>query len=214
MHTLNRQRANTVFSTLVETDVVLTPEQVAQQERIFERDGVLRWRASNVLGYCKIGISLKILLHSLGQSNFSSGSFSGIQSQLAELMQLYQRESYVLWYDRKQNQAHIILKEGASPSARLKAWSHALVTVKEANGAKPHDDGRENDEAIMTQEKALPGNTSTTQFHQTMHLLRKTLMAHSTRFDGYAQRLKAAGWDLDTAVLETRPGYRFAFLED
>src|ERR1700753_1137715 len=60
MQTLNRQRANLVFSSLLEqiaSDkttnrgaktlprlVYPTPEEVRLQERVFERDGVLRWK--------------------------------------------------------------------------------------------------------------------------------------------------------------------------
>src|ERR1700709_2496622 len=53
MRTLNRQRANLVFSALLEDHYTVgkehvkpfpTPEQISIQERVFERDGVLRWK--------------------------------------------------------------------------------------------------------------------------------------------------------------------------
>ena len=213
MHSLNRQRANIVFSSLIDADAVLTPQQVAQQERIFERDGVLRWRASTILGYCKIGVSLKTLLISLRHSQSSSGSFRGVESQVSELMEVYRREEYVVWYHLDKHQAYIILKEGTSPRSQLKAWSHALLVAREA---KSHYDDNDKGVAMTSQEKIISEatETGTRQFQQTMSLLRKTLMDHSTRFDAYAERLEAAGWDLHTAVLETRPGYRFAFVDD
>jgi hypothetical protein len=214
MHSLNRQRANIVFSTLVDKDVVLTPEQVAQHERIFERDGVLRWKASDILGHCKIGISLKGMLDSISHSEAATGAFRGVDSQIRSLIDLYRHEEYVLWYDRYHRQAYIILKGGVSTTSMLKAWSHALVLAREANSAKTHYDDGDESVAMTSQEKVVSGVTGTRQFQQTMSLLQKTLVEFSPLFDTYPQRLKAAGWDLDTAVLETTPGHRSAFVVD
>src|ERR1700709_848660 len=67
MRTLNRQRANLVFSTFLEDSKSIhkeqslkalpTPEEISLRERIFERDGVLRWKGSEIIGYCEIGVS-------------------------------------------------------------------------------------------------------------------------------------------------------------
>ncbi|TKA71199.1 hypothetical protein B0A49_06127 [Cryomyces minteri] len=56
MRTLNRQRANLVFSHLIEDDEVLTPEEVSKKERIFDWDGVVRWKGGQVIGHVKIGL--------------------------------------------------------------------------------------------------------------------------------------------------------------
>jgi hypothetical protein len=211
MHSLNRQRANIVFSTLVDKDVVLTPEQVAAQERVFERDGILRWRASTMLGYCSIGSSFNSLLRSFGTAEPFSGAFRGaVQSQVSELMMLYSGEEYVCWYDVQRRQAYIILKEGASQISQLKAWSHMLNVAKQATIAKT---GYEQHVATVSHKKANVRDTGMRQFHETAKLLQESLRDHSASFDAHAERLKAAGWDLDMAVLETRPGYRFAVVE-
>jgi hypothetical protein len=207
MHTLNRQRANIVFSTLVDKDIVLTPEQAAQQERIFEKDGVLRWRASAILGYCKIGVPLKALLQSLGRQETSSGSFRQLDPEISDLMDLYQQEQYVLWYDSEQHRAFIALKDGATSTSQLKGWCHALRVAREA---KSSDD--EGEVAILSR-KATSAESSSNKNRQVVNLLRRTLVDHSKNFEAYLERLKATGWDLDTAALETKPGYRFASVD-
>ena len=65
----------------------------------------------------------------------------------------------------------------------------------------------------MTEGKAFSKDVITTNFQQTMNLLRKTLIDHSPLFDASIDRLEATGWDLDTAVLETKPGRRLALLD-
>lgn len=41
-----------------------------------------------------------------------------------------------------------------------------------------------------------------------LDILESTLRQHSEMFDGYISRLKEAGWDVETASLETKPGMR------
>ena len=81
MRTINRQRANLIFSSILDQISIAEeevpdikkrskfwcpvpdemewpePESVMLQERVFERDGVLRWKGK-VLGYCKLGVDL------------------------------------------------------------------------------------------------------------------------------------------------------------
>ena len=103
MTTLNRQRANIVFSALLESDGallsldhglgqdvpdgdgrrdILTPAQVAERELIFERDGVVKWHPSTsrptptTLGTAKIGVSIHEYL-STAAATTTTGSGPG-----------------------------------------------------------------------------------------------------------------------------------------
>ncbi|KAL2828690.1 vitamin B6 photo-protection and homoeostasis-domain-containing protein [Aspergillus cavernicola] len=101
MTTLNRQRANIVFSTLLSSDQdvahlhnhqtqhhpkpngqtppqILTPAEVSKQERIFQANNALKWYPSlqnpdhETLGTCQIGVSLPQFLSSSSPSPSSS----------------------------------------------------------------------------------------------------------------------------------------------
>ena len=162
---------------------------------------------------------MRELLLSLGPPESSSGSFKGSEPQLLAMMDIFQQEQYMLWYDCRRHQALIVLKEGAGPTSQLKAWSHALLVAREGNDAKNnYDDVDENDVAINRHRQAPMAdgtrNTRNTSLSErALHLIRKTLLDHSTRFDEYIQRLNGAGWDVDTAALETKAGFRIAPLD-
>ncbi|KAL2864597.1 RUS1 family protein [Aspergillus lucknowensis] len=111
MTTLNRQRTNIVFSSLLSSDPdftpftanqdqtqppktekpkhvqVLSPAQVSKQEHIFGASGFLEWysteesRAPEVLGQCQIGVSLRQFL----SSPFSSSSTHTISTPSGSL---------------------------------------------------------------------------------------------------------------------------------
>lgn len=125
MRSLNRQRANLAFSTVLGhieqqggtyelgTLAGPTPDDVRLQERIFETDGVLRWKGE-VLGYCKIGVSLQTLLQSFGRQNAVTGSFGDMQ-QFGRLLKIFGSKPYVIWYDEPKKMFLVVLEEGVEP---------------------------------------------------------------------------------------------------
>lgn len=189
MRTLNRQRANIVFSTLFDTDTVLSPEEVSKRERIFERDGVLRWRGENVLGYCEIGVPLSRILRSLVPGTETTGSIREPDVRLSQVWDLYRDEDYILWYDSPKAEAMVVLKDKASPTSQLKAWAQALSV------------------AYVHQQQLKEGQKPLHE-EDTYTVLKDTLADLSRTFESNLQRLKAAGWDIDTAALETSSGRR------
>jgi hypothetical protein len=228
MTSLNRQRANIVFSAISETDLLeqdpdtemvtdvkfLRPDEAARDEKVFERDGVLRWfsflssssssspSSNEKLGWCRIGSSMQELII----PSSSSSSFM-LTTSLWKLFHIFSSEQYILVPHRPNHHHHlqkettitILLKQNCTPTQQLKAWAHALLVARLAAAAssKPvpskksiniHDDG--DDDEIMA-------------------ILSDSLDDFSARFDNfYVEELKLAGWDLDTAALETRPGRR------
>ena len=106
MTTLNRQRANVVFSHMLDKGTIMGPDAVADQERIFERDGILRWKGTEVLGSCQIGVTVRTLLKSLpGQRNDVTLSHSHAQLPIVKLMAIFKNEQYLLWFDGKKRRA-------------------------------------------------------------------------------------------------------------
>lgn len=121
MHSLNRQRANLVFSHLLAHDKVLTPRQAAALERTFERDGVLRWLGGEVLGRASIGVGMEELLSSGGGDD------------LYALSRIFGGEEYLLRADAAGSEVRIALKQGCSPAGQLKAWLHALIMARDGS---------------------------------------------------------------------------------
>jgi hypothetical protein len=232
MTSLNRQRANIIFSTLFETDAepwtnqtkgsgaptkrlkhddvddaifpnlhVPRPNEVAAHERIFERDGILRWTcptspspSSSKVGWCRIGTSLQDLISLLQRDNSLS--------ILPKLTSLFTSETYLLFLflptstsastsTSKRRGVHpraiIVLKQACTPSQRLKAWAHALLAARILHR---DDQGGTTEGILRVVEHSL------------------TVLNAEARFDTYLARLRGAGWALDVAALETTPGRR------
>lgn len=188
LRTLNRQRTNVVCSVFLDTGEILTPRQVARRERIFERDGVLRWGGSRVLGNAEIGVKLTALIRSLRQSPEGEESVS-----LTELANVFQNEKHLLWYDFQKGLVTICLKEKVSPEEQLKSWMHALVLAKEIRHRWP---------------KGRADNSSRPSQQALLDIVKQTLDDIGMSFTPMLQKLGEAGWDLGAPVLETVPGYR------
>jgi hypothetical protein len=285
MTSLNRQRANIVFSTIFSSDPeleldiqqftpgekkdkksekeeekgkrtstsrstteppykVLRPDEVARLERIFERDGVLRWicppgmgtpkpsfswwwwlSAPQRIGSCRIGGSFNELLSLLkdDSSPSSSSSSKSIDANanananansstllLRQLNEIFASESYLLFFFSSPSrtmtpQAVITLKHTCTPLLQLKAWAHALLVAKVlfSSSSSSSTNGAGTDQHQHHQQHTL-----LTIITQTLSFLND-----NGRFQRYAADITAAGWDLDTAALETRSGRRIHIQE-
>ncbi|KAF2692241.1 DUF647-domain-containing protein [Lentithecium fluviatile CBS 122367] len=188
MRCLNRQRANIVLSNILQSGRVLSPTEVSKKERVFERDGVLRWADGAVIGHCKIGVTMQTLVGLVGPRRGQTGSVDLQASKLSDLMRLYKDEAYVFW--KAQSAAVIILKQGCTPIDQLKAWTQALLLAQRQGTAAP--------------DCKLADDTSGDRLAE----LRSTLKETQLVFDTYEARLRDVGWDLDMAALETRAGQR------
>ena len=184
MHTLNRQRANIVFSNILANSRVLTPRDVSRQERVFERDGVLRWNGARAVGWAKIGVSLQTVLASMGSSHRTTETYKNSPEVLARLLLVFEKESYLVWM--KKEGVYIVLKEKASSESQLKAWALALWVAHRAH----------QNPATMSSDETL------------MQLLTSSLGELTSRWHADVAALKAAGWDVDTASLETTSARR------
>lgn len=196
MTSINRQRANLIFSTILSsettsTEVLPTPAEIASRERIFPRDGVLHWK-DEYLGTAEIGVSLATFL-----KNASSSTGYSYQTYLpmADLESLFADEKYILFLFPRGNKWHasILLKKGCPVRSQLKAWAHALLAVRVLSGDYSHP-------GLEVAEKG--GEEFVCE------VVRKTLIFLTRRMEGYLGALAGKGWEVDIAALETRAGRR------
>ena len=186
MHSLNRQRANIVLSNLLHDKRALTPEEVSFEERIFEWNGVLRWKGSAPIAKARIGVSLRCLLSSLAPAHDVTGAISDENLVLQHLTRIYSLESFLLWYDARRKVAYIILKEQASSRSQLKAWALALLVAH----------------------RLEDGHATSATIDKIIDLLESSLVEVCNQWDDCIERMKAAGWDIDIAGLETTSAIR------
>ena len=186
LHSLNRQRANIVLSNLLVDNRVMTPDQVSSQERIFEWDGILRWRGSSPFAKARIGVTLHSLLETFAPAHIVTGAIRDGDLILERLLKIYSHEDFLVWYDAPKRTAYIVLKGQVSAKAQLKAWALALW------GAHRFE-----------RQYATGANTE-----NLLQLLEVTLGDISNRWGDFVERIKAAGWDIDTANLKTSSGSR------
>lgn len=187
MTTLNRHRANIVLSNFMESGKVLTPYEVSQQhERIFEWDGVLRWKGSPCLAKARIG-SLQGILTSLAPPHKLTGSSKDADFLLVRLVELFDQEEYLLWYSFRLRFVSIVLKDKVQATSQLKAWAHGLLLVH-----RIHD-----------------GDNATADTDESVLKLVEATLKDISRWWGICvEQLNACGWNTATAVLETAPTTR------
>lgn len=140
MRTLNRQRVNLVFGeafrqvvqsidsvdAMLEREIDGTAarerrwmgmEWVRCREKVFERDGVLRFRGK-VVGYCEVGVSLRTLISCLLPSTSSIPP----TTTLTKLLALFEDTPYIIAYSPRAGTYYIVLKEHATSRDVLEAW--------------------------------------------------------------------------------------------
>lgn len=110
---------------------------------------------------------------------------------MTAILKLFDAEDYILWIDPSSKHGAIVLKTHATPTTHLKAWSHALLVAQKLHTTR---------ERVDKAGDFAPSGMLT--------LLRDTLTEHCGSFDSRVRRLRDAGWDVDTASLQTKPGRR------
>ena len=184
MRTLNRQRANIVFSNFLKTGKTLTPKQVSRQEHIFEWDGVLRSDAK-ILGSCRIGVPLQVLLASMGKQNSKTDSINELCISLTSLTHIFEDEDFLMWYNHTKRESSIVLKADCSVESQLRGWLTALSAHRKWQG----------DSRMLSADIILAG-------------LEAIKLETHDKFARLSEELQQSGWDTTTAALETRSSYR------
>ncbi|RKF60406.1 RUS1 family protein-like protein [Erysiphe neolycopersici] len=219
LRTFNRQRANIFFSEViqklnnVEPNLLIekeysndslrnsiwyldlpSPSYISQKEKIFERDGVLRWKNSSALGYCKLGVSLKSILDCFGCSDVKTGSYSSLHShQFQQLLNIYKDSGYILCYSKSQKTYLVAIKSHikSEVEVHLKAWTQALYLAK----FELSTDGPDSN------------STSLIQAYQRTCKFADQLVNSVISSPSFAK----LGWNLEISAMETIPGTRFSY---
>ncbi|KAJ5084378.1 hypothetical protein NUU61_008957 [Penicillium alfredii] len=235
MTSLNRQRANIVFSALLDSDSnlelatlgsspdpdsdsehqwkILTPADVAQQERIFHRDAVLEWTQqtpypkTHRLGTAQIGVPLPTFFQ---PEPFKQSRSFQTAIPIAQITALFADEAYLLSVTRDSSTASpkwhaaILLKKQCSVRAQLKAWTHALLAARILAESLPTQHASTTKHAASLQESGM-----------VVDVIARSLafLNQHARFERYVARLAAAGWNVEVAALETRAGRRVSCSE-
>ena len=187
LRTLNRQRANIVFSEYLDSKRVPTPRDVSAQERIFEWDGALRWRGCSPIGKAKVGVSLQDLLKPWAEAHAVTSALRDDNFLLPRLLDIFRDEGYLLWYDCPNRVAWVVLKSSASPQDQVKAWTHALLMAH-----------RLKNQRLAT--SASPDKV--------LEVLQGVRVELSSMWATYMEQVDLAGWDLNIANIETSSGLR------
>ena len=190
MRSLNRQRANIVLTNLMEDDKVLTPQQISQQERIFEWDGILRWKNSVIIGKAYIGVTMQCLMGNLVHAHTTTGAIRDADHYLRKLIDMFKDEDFLFWCNRPHGTGYILLKESAKPTAQLKAWAVALLVLHR----------------LKTHSHATRAEIETNE--TTFDVIQTTLHGLTIQWSGWVERLQAVGWDVQVSSLETLSGTR------
>lgn len=189
MPSINKQRANIIFSSLIASGHAPSPDQVAKQERIFERNHTLRWQGSKPIGTCEIGVSFTELLGHIGNMHSQTGSVRDLQVDITDLLDAFTGEQYLLWIEPGRKRAIIVLFDNATVRSQIKAWAHALRAMHALKHVKE----------------------KTPRAADVLRLLQSTLRDQNTVFHEWMKELDAAGWSTHTPAMETSKAKRIAF---
>jgi Vitamin B6 photo-protection and homoeostasis len=216
----------------------LRPEEVSRLERIFERDGTLRWTVSRrrplisspALGSCQIGVSLQDLIIAMKGSRISSATTSMTVPTPSifrhAITHTFASEAHLLFLSfsflsplavltsRRTLRASIVLKRGCTPTQQLKAWAHALLAARMLSCTS--SDTTRQPAATTTATTAIlsfprDGNPIAAEQQRILTTITHTLafLNWDNRFETlYLPALLDAGWNLGVDALETRPERR------
>ncbi|KAI9652665.1 MAG: hypothetical protein M1831_006652 [Alyxoria varia] len=156
---------------------------VSCQERIFEQDGMMRWLDGDALGYCRMGVRLHDILRAMsGAARPTTRSMRVQNKHFSALLDIFQEVGYILWFDRNTSTVMVTLKRGSNSEDGLLSWIHGLLVAKRCR-------------QYPSQKLVLDNVFKLIRYsrHEAVDLLQE-----------FKDPLRNAGWDLETAALETK----------
>lgn len=228
MTSLNRQRANIVFSTLVESDhdfdinalrssnakqtptepssqetwTILTPAKVSNQEHIFHRDGAIDWIAQAQSQTHRLGsacIGVSIPTF-LSSSSSTKGHSFKTPIPIPQLTTLFTNESYLLFLSSYQPQKwHASILLKTDSTTKSQLKGWAHALLAARVLSESASSGGSTGGGVGGEEPSL-----------VFDIVARTLsfLNDSSRFERYMDAVDRAGWNLEIAALETTAGKR------
>jgi len=215
MTTLNRQRAGLVFGSLLDRGTLLSPAEVKEREKVFERDGVIRDSQGRVLGFAGIGVSFEEYLSRIGRctggTSFAvdGGGGTTIGAAVVEVHTDGPREEmFLLHLDERSRHVSIALRRDSTVKDQLEAWYTACLALRLLRDGSVKSIGSGKEDA---EEKSISSGTNDS--------IPASIVIRARRYSAEAfsdilRRLVEAGWDVETAALETRRATRYAFVTE
>lgn len=187
LRTLDGGRAGMVVERSLEgTDVGV--EAVGKEEALFARRHFVRARGVVIGSWCVCGV--KELLEGVGwQAQAGGRAYSGDVSLLRSLVEVFENQDYLLWWDRSRCRCLIALKAADGGDAvcetQLKALCHAwLIAIFEVDGE--------------VRSKAPTD----------LDIIRRTLTRNDLDWPGHLATIRQGGWDLNVSALDAESGSR------
>lgn len=193
MRTLNRQRASLVYYQLKRGHVP-TPKEISGDERIFERDDILRNAAGTKIGYCTVGVPISMPLKYLALPQESSRLSPRMSNDILRTAMSGGGKGHLLMLQQGAEtlQLFIVIKKDAVAADIVTAWWHALAFAEET---------------WRTAGAVLVTSYSNDEVRER---LQHTATVAAQMMDQYQEKLIQAGWDLDVGALETKSSTRVA----
>ena len=213
---LNAERADILFSALLKSHVKGLDE-VGEEESILSMGKILP-RRFNAL---QIGVSVAdFVSHLPGEGSNDSQKYTNF----VQLLQMFQDEDYVLWYDVETKYGSALLREKASAETQAKALCHLLRMSTQLRAFSQNSGGIEQRESEVKDQMLLEGfpekvikstNTSSntkanapgrsvsasSARHRSFQLISETLEQNRQEWKRVADEAKGAGWDLSLTNL-------------
>ena len=198
MKTLNRQRANLLFSMYLShieeyddfknigsgEQRFLAPSDISPLERIFERDGILRWKGGKAIGFCEIGVPVTRILDIISKSRASHGTYLEAEPIFTRLLEEFANDDYIIWYDEKSKTFLVSLKAASTALTQLHSWMHVLLLAHRLQKL----------------------SYAKLELLSIIAEIRNTLKPLSLQV--LEDQLQKAGWDTELGALETKSGTR------
>jgi Vitamin B6 photo-protection and homoeostasis len=183
---INRQRASIIFSSLLDQGQAPNPDQVAKKEHIFDTGYILRWKITKAIGSCEMGVSFVEILRQISNTNAKTGSAQNFGVSIADVLDIFAQEQYLLWINARDRRAVIVFFDSATVETQIKAWGHAIRAMRHIEDTKQIDISATN----------------------VLDHLRSTLSEHNAAFGGWIKQLESAGWNTVTSAMETTSSKR------
>ncbi|KAI5810448.1 vitamin B6 photo-protection and homoeostasis-domain-containing protein [Pyronema omphalodes] len=211
MNTMNRQRTNILFTELISCPPgpisILSPKEVAKREHVLEKDGLLRFGSGEV-GFAEIGVPFSTVIKAMEEDASASGKSQSEDAKIGrirDLVEIFEDKNHILYPVLRSSEVYrlptiyISLKTGATSRDQIKAWTHALLVA-----------------CSFTNDRM---SRLSLQISKCRHgEVMKRVKESCTMFDSlFTQTIdwklfQEKGWDLDTAHIETRSGYRISLV--
>lgn len=232
IRTLNRQRANLIFSSYFrclkdegpypglskqwhrlrrskEKCGLPSPKEVSLKEQIFELDGVMRWHGKSVMGHCILGVPLNDILDSLPLSTRHplTGSYSSIRSGGKNNIATKEHNSDIsveVLLEVFEEEDYILWCSLNQSQTQKHQRPHFLIVLKETSDAVTQ--AKSWFHAFLCARKLHTAPELSQQ--KAIEILKASLEEVRDFWPEVLESLKKAGWDVETGALETRSGVR------